>query len=86
MEYFVCDHDVLFSKQFEEILESSDVKLLMTRMGTPQQNGFAERFVKSIKEGCLNKLIFYGEKFLKRAVNEHVEHYHQKEITKAWII
>lgn len=28
MEYFVCDHDVLFTKQFEAILKSSDVKLL----------------------------------------------------------
>ena len=78
MEYFVCDHDVLFTKQFEAILKSSDVKLLRTRVATPQQNGFAERFVKSIKEECLNKLIFCGEKSLKRAVNEYVEHYHHE--------
>jgi len=74
MEYFVCDHDVLFTKQFEAILDSSDVKLLRTRVATPQQNGFAERFVKSIKEECLNKLIFFGENSLRKAVNEYVEH------------
>ena len=76
MEYFVCDHDVLFTKQFEAILDSSDVKLLRTRVATPQQNGFAERFVKSIKEECLNNLIFFGENSLKKAVDEYVEHYH----------
>ena len=78
MEYFVCDHDPLFTKQFEAILDSSDVKILRTRVATPQQNGFAERFVKSIKEECLNRLIFFGEKSLKRAVNEYVQHYHHE--------
>lgn len=78
MEYFVCDHDALFTKQFEAILDSSDVKLLRTRVATPQQNGFAERFVKSIKEECLNKLIFCGENSLRKAVNEYVEHYHHE--------
>ena len=78
MEYFVCDHDPLFTKQFESILESSHVKLLRTRVATPQQNGFAERFVKSIKEECLNKLIFFGEKSLRNAVENYVLHYHHE--------
>ncbi|HAV14336.1 MAG TPA: hypothetical protein DCX06_12715 [Opitutae bacterium] len=78
MEYFVCDHDPLFTKHFEAIRGSSDVKLLRTRVATPQQNGFAERFVKSIKEECLNKLIFFGENSLKKAVNEYVDHYHRE--------
>jgi len=78
MEYFVCDHDPLFTKQFEAILDSSDVTLLRTRVATPQQNGFAERFVKSIKEECLNKLIFFGEKSLRNAVESYVIHYHHE--------
>lgn len=57
IEYFVCDHDPLFTKEFEVILDDSGVDLLRTRVATPQQNGFAERFVKSIKEECLNTLI-----------------------------
>jgi hypothetical protein len=60
MKCFVCDHDPLFTVQFEAILDSSDVTLLRTRVATPQQNGYAERFVKSIKEECLNRMIFFG--------------------------
>ena len=78
MEYFVCDHDPLFTKRFEAILDSSDVDLLRTRVATPQQNGFAERFVKSIKEECLNRLIFFGENSLRKAVGEYVKHYHHE--------
>jgi len=78
MKYFVCDHDPLFTAQFEAILDSSDVTLLRTRVATPQQNGYAERFVKSIKEECLNRMIFFGENSLRNAVNEYVEHYHHE--------
>ena len=78
MEYFVCDNDSLFTQEFEQILDSSDVDLIRTRVATPQQNGFAERFVKSIKTECLNNLIFFGENSLRRAVDEYVEHYHHE--------
>ncbi|MEZ6184147.1 MAG: integrase core domain-containing protein [Planctomycetota bacterium] len=43
---------------------------------TPNTNAFAERFVRSIKEECLSKLITLGEAHLRRAIREFVEHYH----------
>ena len=39
-------------------------------------NGYAERFVQSIKSECLDRLIFVDENSLRRAVNEFVAHYH----------
>ena len=36
----------------------------------------AERFVGSIRRECLNKLVILGERHLRRAVSEFVEHYH----------
>lgn len=78
MEYFICDNDSLFTKEFEQILDDSGVDLIRTRVATPQQNGFAERFVKSIKTECLNNLIFFGGNSLRRAVDEYVEHYHHE--------
>jgi len=41
-------------------------------------NAFAERFVRSIKESCLNRLILVGEGSLRRAVREFVAHYHRE--------
>ncbi len=58
MKYFVCDHDVLYTKEFREKLESSGVEVIRTRVGCPQQNGYAERFVKSIQTECLDHFIF----------------------------
>ena len=78
MEYFVCDRDSLFTKSFCETLESSGVSVIRTRIGAPEQNGYAERFVKSIKTECLDKLIFFGENSLRKAVDEYVLHYHHE--------
>jgi putative transposase len=56
----------------------SGVKTIQTRIGCPQQNGYAESFVASIKRECLNKMIFIGENSLRKAVSQYVEHYHSE--------
>ena len=38
-------------------------------------NTYAERFVRSIKDECLDRMIFVGQASLRRAVREYVEHY-----------
>ncbi|MEM6260609.1 MAG: transposase [Planctomycetota bacterium] len=38
-------------------------------------NAYAERFVRSIKHECLNKMIFFSQKQLRHVVNQYVEHY-----------
>ena len=45
---------------------------------SPNLNAYAERFVRSIKESCLNRLILFGEQSLRRAIREFVTHYHQE--------
>ena len=42
----------------------------------PNCNAVAERFVLSIKSECLNRMIFFGERRLRYAVREYVEHHH----------
>jgi transposase InsO family protein len=44
----------------------------------PNANAYAERFVSSIKEECLDRLIPIGERYFRRAVAEYVEHYHSE--------
>jgi hypothetical protein len=39
---------------------------------------YAERFVRSIKDECLNRMIFIGQASLRRAVAEYMDHYHRE--------
>ena len=43
---------------------------------SPNLNAYAERWVRSVKEECLSKVILFGERSLRRALSEFVEHYH----------
>jgi transposase InsO family protein len=43
---------------------------------SPNLNAYAERFVRSIKESCLDQMIFFGEGSLRKGIHEFILHYH----------
>ena len=45
---------------------------------SPNLNAYAERFVRSIKDECLAKMIFVGQASLRRAIGEYMAHYHEE--------
>lgn len=51
---------------------------MLTPHRAPNCNAFAERFVRSIKEECLGRMILFGESSLRRAIREYVEHDNQE--------
>jgi hypothetical protein len=61
---------------FRHCLGSVDPAGIIPR--SPNLNAYAERFVRTIKESCLNRLILVGERSLRRAVAEFVTHYHHE--------
>jgi transposase InsO family protein len=76
--FFVCDHDPLYTKEFRQLLTDSGVEVIQTRVGCPQQNGYAESFVSAIKRECIDHMIFFSEKSLRRAVGQYIEHFHHE--------
>jgi len=45
---------------------------------SPNLNAFIERFFRSLKSECLDRMIFFGENSLRNAVKEYLAHYHQE--------
>ena len=60
------------------ILQAEGIKPTRYRPGEPLMNIYAERFVKSIKHECIEKLILVGEGSLRKAVSEYVIHYNEE--------
>ena len=58
------------------ILESVGIETVRLPARAPNLNAYAERYVRTIKEGCLDRMIFIGEGSLRRAIGEFVLHYH----------
>ncbi len=76
--YLILDRDPLFTKGFRDILPGSGVEPLRLPARSPNLNAYAERFVLSIKSECLDKIVPLGERHLRLAVKEYVEHYHRE--------
>jgi putative transposase len=77
-QFLVLDRDSKFTAQFRAILEAAGVATVLTAVRAPNMNAFAERFVRSIKDECLSRMIFFGEGMLRRALGEFVAHYHEE--------
>lgn len=72
----IVDRDAKFTRTFQALLPSGGVESVFTPPSSPNCNAYAERFVRSIKEDCLGRMIFFGEASLRRAIREYVDHYH----------
>jgi putative transposase len=74
--HLIHDRDPLFTRAFDQILTIAGVTPVRLPPRSPNLNAYAERFVRSIKEECLSRVVVLGERHLRLLVREYVEHYH----------
>ena len=70
------DRDTKYTDNFRGHLDREGVKPVGCPARAPNCNAFAERFVRSIKDECLDRMIIFGEASLRRALREYHSHYH----------
>jgi transposase InsO family protein len=76
--FLIHDRDPRFTLAFRETLAAADVQVVRLPPRSPNLNAFAERFVRTIKESCMDRIIMVGEASLRRALSEFAEHYHRE--------
>ena len=76
--YLIHDRDSKFCHSFQKILQSVSIKPIRLPPKSPNLKAFAERWVRSVKEECLSKLVLFGQQGLEHALREYVAHYHQE--------
>ena len=74
--YLLMDRDDKYCTGFRNIIEQADVKCLRLPPRSPNLNPHMERYIRSLKEECLDRMILFGEKSLRRAIREFLSHYH----------
>jgi transposase InsO family protein len=74
----ICDRDRKWTDDFRRIVQGAGVRIVLMPVRAPNANAYAERFVRSIREECLDRLILFGERRLLRALDEFVAHYHRE--------
>ncbi|HSU30174.1 MAG TPA: integrase core domain-containing protein [Bryobacteraceae bacterium] len=73
--YLIHDRGPLFTTEFESMLAVAGIQSMKLPPQSPNLNAFAERFVRSIKESCLNCLVLFGEASLHKTIQQFVTHY-----------
>jgi len=76
--YLIHDRDPLFTAEFLCTLKTAGIESVKLPPRSPNLNAHAERFVRGIKESCLDRLILFGEGSLRTAVQNYVAHYHSE--------
>ena len=74
--YLLHDRDTKYTQSFRTIIASGRVEPLALPARSPNLKAYAERWVRSVKKECLSKIILVGERSLRRALCEYVQHYH----------
>jgi transposase InsO family protein len=77
-QHVIHDRDTKFCAAFRETIQAAGVRLVKLPPRSPNLNAHAERWVRSVKEEVLSRLILFGEDALQQVLNEYVTHYHQE--------
>jgi len=74
--FLIHDRDNKYTKSFDAILKSAEIEPVVLPARSPNLNAYAERFVRSVKSECLDRMIILGEPMLRHLVREYLAHYH----------
>ena len=77
-QYLVHDRDGKFCPAFQHTIDATGVTRVPLPPRSPNLNAYAERWVRSVKEEALSRLILFGERALWHALNEYVTHFHHE--------
>jgi putative transposase len=76
--YVLYDRDRKYCEGFREVIRAGGIEPIALPARSPNLNAYAERWVRSVKEECLSKLILLGEGSLRRVLSHYEGHYHEE--------
>jgi transposase InsO family protein len=77
-QYLIHDRDTKFCATFQRIIDDVGIERVVLPPQSPNLNAYAERWVRSVKDEALSRMILFGEHSLWHVLNEYVDHYHQE--------
>ena len=76
-KYLIRDNDSKFGPSFARVATTSGIKLLKTPYHAPRANAVCERFLRSVRQECLDHLLILHERQLQRVLNAYVTYFNQ---------
>ena len=73
--FLIRDRDSKFNGSFDEVFRSEGITVIQTPVRAPRANAYAERFVRTVRNECLDWLLILGRRHLEHTLRIFVEHY-----------
>jgi transposase InsO family protein len=77
-QYLIHDRDGKYCPAFRHIIDAAGITRVPLPPRSPNLNAYAERWVRSVKEEALSRLILFGERSLRHALTEYLSHFQQE--------
>jgi len=75
--FLIRDRDSKFTSVFDEVFAGSGMRIIKTPVRSPKANSFAERYAGTLRRECLDHLLIYSERHLRRILTEYARHYNE---------
>jgi putative transposase len=75
--FLIHDRDTKFSRAFDEIFGTEGIKVIRTPIQAPNANAHAERWVRTLRADCLDRILILGRRHLEHVLRVYRRHYNE---------
>lgn len=75
--FLIRDRDAKFTGAFDELFTDEGVTVVKTPPRTLRANCYAERWVRTVRGECTDRMLIYNERHLRPVLGEYTDHYNR---------
>ncbi len=76
--FLLRDRDTKFTRAFDDVFAADGAQVIKTPIQAPNANAVAERWVRTVRQECLDWLLIWGRRHLERVLDEYLRHYNDE--------